>query len=153
MSVSGSDSYPGNHNLPPNGRKRKLSNRNSHSSSDSSTSNGSSSSRQSKLNFTPNHKRQRLLLNNSNHSPPLLHHTKSIEEDAECAEMAHQPGTNNRMSFGTNNFVAGKAAVASGTNNHVKKPQSKKLVIKNRKGIKRSTVRDKTELCCWRTPP
>ena len=133
MSGSGSGSFPGNHNLPPNGRKRKLSSRNSHTSSEASTSSGSLSSRQNKLNFTPNHKRQRLSLNNSNHSPPSLHHTNlKEEEDRECSEMAHQPGTNNKLSFGTNNF---KVAVASGTNNHVKKSsQGKKLVIKNRKG-------------------
>lgn len=136
MSGSGNGSFPGNHNLPPNGRKRKLSNRNSHTSSEASTSSSSLSSQQNKLNFTPNHKRQRLSLNNSNHSPPSLHHTNSKEEeDRDCSEMAHQPGTNNRLSFGTNNFMTSKVAVASGTNNHVKKPsQGKKLVIKNRKG-------------------
>ena len=133
MSVSGNGSFPGNHNLPPNGRKRKLSNRNSCTSSEASTSSSSLSSRQSKLNFTPNHKRQRLSVNSSNHSQLSLHHTNSKEK--ETSEMAHQPGTNNRLSFGTNNFVASKVAVASGTNNHVKKPsQGKKLVIKNRKG-------------------
>lgn len=142
MSVNGRDSFSGNHNIPPNGRKRKLSNRNSHSSSDSSRSSSSSpsssSTKQTRLNFTPNHKRQKLTLNsNSNHSPPSLHHTNCREEleNSECSDMAHQPGTNNRMSIGSNNFVAGKAAVAKGTNNHVKKPtQGKKLVIKNRKG-------------------
>lgn len=144
MSVSGSGSFPGNHNLPPNGRKRKLSSRLSRSSSDPSSpsdtasSSSSTTSKQSKLNFTPNHKRQKISVNNSNHSPPL-HHTNSTEETL-CSDMAHQPGTNNRMSFNNNSFVVGKAA-AAGTNNHVKKPsQGKKLVIKNRKG---KTERDR----------
>ena len=137
MSVNGSGSLSGNCNFSaPNGRKRKLSNHNSHNSSDQSTSTSSSSSstsKQSKLNFTPNHKRQRRSLNNSNHSPPSLHHPNSIVEDL---SMAHHPGTNNRLSFGTNSFMAGKTAVSpGGTNNHVKKPtQGKKIVIKNRKG-------------------
>lgn len=151
MSVSGSSSFPGNCNLPPNGRKRKLSNRNSHNSSDPSTSSSSSSTssaKQSKLNFTPNHKRQRRSLNNSNHSPPSLHHPNSIVEDIECSEdsdMAHHPGTNNRLSFGSNSFMAGKTAASpGGTNNHVKKPtQGKKIVIKNRKGINKEKVCEK----------
>ena len=142
MSVNGSGSLSGNCNFSaPNGRKRKLSNHNSHSSSDQSTSTGSpassSTAKQSKLNFTPNHKRQRHSLNNSNHSPPSLHHPNSIEEDTPDLSMAHHSGTNNRLSFGSNSFMAGKAAVSPGaTNNHVKKPtQGKKIVIKNRKGI------------------
>jgi hypothetical protein len=73
-----------------------------------------------------------------------LHHTDSFTEEEEglesldkMAAQHHQPGTNNRLSFGGNNFVVGKgaAAVPAGTNNHVKKPsQGKKIVIKNRKG-------------------
>lgn len=53
------------------------------------------------------------------------------------AAQHHQPGTNNRLSFGGNSFMVGKgtAAMAAGSNNHVKKPsQGKKIVIKNRKG-------------------
>ena len=56
------------------------------------------------------------------------------------AAQHHRPGTNNRLSFGGNNFVVGKGAAAiGGNNNHVKKPsQGKKIVIKNRKGKSRS---------------
>ena len=142
MSVRGRGSFSGNNNLPPNGRKRKLSNRNSNSSSDQSSSSSSSSSKQSRLNFTPNHKRPRLSVNNSNHSPPSLHHSNSREFE-ENSDMAHQTGTNNRMSFGSNSFMSGKAAATAGTNNHVKKPtQGKKLVIKNRKGTCRERICD-----------
>ena len=143
MSVSGNGSN--NNNLPPNGRKRKLSSRRSQSSlsSSSSSSSSGSSSKQSKLNFHTPPNPKRLKLSNSNSSPPLLHHTNSFTEEEEfesldrMAAQHHQPGTNNRLSFGGNNFVVGKgaAAVSPGTNNHVKKPsQGKKIIIKNRKG-------------------
>ena len=92
----------------------------------------SSGGRKRKQNHTSsNHRKQaKLHFRSENHSPPAPPKSPFSSEMAEDGgSVSGSPDTNNKVS------IANSFAVKTTMNNHTKKPGTKKIVIKNRKGI------------------